>query len=792
MVTVLDQLGTFYLGRRFDAATGTTTSEAILYDSRDLVTHAVIVGMTGSGKTGFAMTLLEEAAMDKVPAIVIDPKGDMGNLLLQFPELRASDFLPWLDEAEAARNSKTLDQYAASQSELWRNGLKEWQQDGERIRRLQAAAEFSIYTPGGLRGRPLSLLRRLAAPAGIDASDVEALSDAGGAAASAILALAGIEAEPGRSREHILLSNIIEGAWQEGCELSLEDLIHRTQSPSFERVGVLDLESFYPKSERFRLALELNNLLASSSYSSWLEGEPLDIDRLLHTAEGRPRVSIISIAHLNDSERMFVVTLLLNEVLAWTRRQKGTSSLRAIVYMDEIYGYFPPVENPPSKKPLLTLLKQARAFGVGVVLATQNPADLDYKGLANTGTWFVGRLQTERDKQRLLEGLENASAASKSEWSRTRLDDLLSSLGKRVFLMNNVHETGPVLLQSRWALSYLKGPLTWDETCRLASKVDGPKSETSAPAVRQFIRGEASGSKPVLPPGVHQLFATVNGAVDVGYEPYLLAGVEIHYTDAKARVDQRERSVLLFPFADASGQPDWDSTPQNHFQMEDFSSRAPENGRYGNPPSTAANSRAYSQWSKDAAHWLVTRRELRLFHAPALKLYSAAGESEGAFRKRVEQEVRERRDAGITKLQARHATKLAAARERVRRAQQALEKELGEARSEAVTGMVSVGAGVFGALFGRKRLTTAVRGVARSVQRASKDGHDVRRAEENLQAAASALQHLEEQTNAELEQLGHTFAESGRIEEYPVRAKKSGVRVETIALAWVPSASDAS
>src|SRR5690606_12942136 len=215
------------------------------------------------------------------------------------------------------------------------------------------------------------------------------------------------------------------------------------------RVGVVDLDTFFPAKDRLALGMKLNNLLASPSFASWLAGEPLDVQRLLYTADGKPRLSILSIAHLSESERMFFVTILLNEVVAWMRTQPGTGSLRAIVYMDEVFGYFPPTANPPSKRPMLTLMKQARAYGVGCVLATQNPVDLDYKGLSNAGTWFLGRLQTERDKLRVLEGLEGASAAAGASFNRQQMEALLASLGNRVFLMNNVHEDQPVLFQDR-------------------------------------------------------------------------------------------------------------------------------------------------------------------------------------------------------------------------------------------------------------------------------------------------------------------------------------------------------
>ena len=424
------------------------------------MTHAICVGMTGSGKTGLCIDLIEEAALDGVPTICIDPKGDLPNLLLTFPELRPADFRPWIDEGEAERKGQSPDEFAAAQAALWRDGLAEWGQDGERIRRLRAAADFAVYTPGSRAGIPLSILRSFAAPPEAVRADEEVLRDRVNGAATGLLTLVGIAADPVQSREHILISTLLARAWESGTDLDLATLIGQVEAPPVERVGAMELERFFPAKDRAQLATRLNGVLAAPGFRTWLEGEPLDPGALLRTADGRPRVSIISIAHLSEPERMVIVTLLLGEILAWLRSQSGTSSLRAIFYMDEIFGYFPPVAEPPSKRPLLTLLKQARAYGLGVVLATQNPVDLDYKGLANTGTWFVGRLQTERDKARLLDGLEGASAAAGAAFDRAALERTIGALGKRVFLMSDVHEDAPVVFETRWAMSYLRGPLT--------------------------------------------------------------------------------------------------------------------------------------------------------------------------------------------------------------------------------------------------------------------------------------------------------------------------------------------
>ena len=459
-----EKLGQFYLGREYDLEKKSSAGgNLVLYDSKDLVTHAIVVGMTGSGKTGLCIDLIEEAAIDGVPTIAIDPKGDLTNLLLTFPDLRPEDFRPWINEEDAARKGVTPDEFAKQQAELWRKGLESWGQSGERIRRLRGAADFAIYTPGSTAGIPVSILRSFAAPPAQLREDTELFRERVSTTTTSLLALVGIAADPIKSREHILISTLLSTAWAEGKDLDLAALVGSIQKPPMARIGALDLEKFYPENDRGELAMRINGLLASPGFGGWLEGEALDVGALYRTPAGKPRVSIFSIAHLSDAERMFFVALLLNEILGWVRTQSGTTSLRAILYMDEIFGFFPPVAEPPAKRPLLTLLKQARAFGLGVVLATQNPVDLDYKGLANTGTWLLGRLQTDRDKQRVLEGLEGAAAAQSASFDRKSMEELLAGLANRVFLMNNVHEDGPVVLESRWAMSYLRGPLTRDQ-----------------------------------------------------------------------------------------------------------------------------------------------------------------------------------------------------------------------------------------------------------------------------------------------------------------------------------------
>lgn len=455
---MLETDGKFYLGRYQDPTTGKTGEEPLLYDPADLTTHGVVVGMTGSGKTGLCLDLLEEAALNGVPALMIDPKGDITNAILHFPDLAPVDFAPWINADLARRAGKSVEEVAEETADTWRNGLAQWSIHPERIGRLKESVQFAVYTPGSDAGLPVSILASLAAPDLVWEEYRDQLREQIATTVTALLGLAGMKnIDPLQSREHILLANIFEDAWSQGQDLEMSELILRVQEPPFEKLGVFPVERFFPEKARFALALQLNNILAAPSFQAWIEGEPLDISRLLYTADGRPRHTIFYIAHLAEAERMFFVSLLLSAAESWMRTQRGSTSLRALIYFDEIFGYLPPIAAPPSKLVMLRLLKQARAFGLGLLLATQNPADVDYKGLSNTGTWFVGKLATERDKERLLDGL---ASASPDALDRREYDSLISSLGKRVFLLRNIHEPQPVLFQTRWAMNYLAGPVT--------------------------------------------------------------------------------------------------------------------------------------------------------------------------------------------------------------------------------------------------------------------------------------------------------------------------------------------
>jgi hypothetical protein len=787
-----EKLGVFYLGREYDPATHALGDALVLYDSQDLTTHAVCVGMTGSGKTGLCISLLEEAAIDGVPAICIDPKGDLGNLLLTFPDLAPADFAPWIDAGEAQRKGVSVAELAAKTAETWKQGLAEWGQDPARIARLRAAAEVAIYTPGAETGLPLSVLRSFAPPGAAVLADSGALRDRVTSMVSGLLSLLGIEADPIGSREHILLANLVEAAWRQGIALDVPALIQSVQKPPFDKLGAFDLETFFPAKERLKLAMGLNSLIASPGFAGWMAGEPLDAQRLLFTAEGKPRIAIISIAHLNDAERMFVVTLVLNELVAWMRAQSGTSSLRALFYMDEIFGYFPPSANPASKPPMLTLLKQARAFGLGCVLATQNPVDLDYKGLANCGTWFIGRLQTERDKLRVIEGLKSAQGGDD-----TNLEALMSSLTQRVFLMRNVHEDAPVLMKTRWALSYLRGPLTGPQIALAMadrkSAASPPSQATSAPAAAPATAAaSAAGNRPPVGAGVAEYFlAASTGDSVILYKPMIAGFAKLHFVDSKLGLDAWETSGWLAPLDDGAGNASWEDATADA-QLRSRLTGAPAAGAaFAEVPGAALRAASYAAWAKSLQARLYETARARVQFCEALKCASKPVESEGDFRARLGLAAREKRDAAVAELRRRWQPKLLQLADQIRRAEERRAREQSQLSQQKMQTAVNIGSSILGALLGRKAISATNIGrigtAARSATRIGRESEDVTRAEEGLEVLRQRLADAQRDAQAEVARLESTMDPATMtLTSVDVPARKSDIAVGEVALVWVP------
>ncbi len=823
-----ERLGSFYLGAEYDLDTGKILDMPINYDARDLTTHAVCVGMTGSGKTGLCIDLLEEAAIDQVPTILIDPKGDITNLMLRFPELRPEDFLPWVNVDDARRKGMSVEEYAQSIAEKWRSGLANWGIGPERIRRLEESGEVTIYTPGSNTGIPISIMSSLAAP-GLDfATEAEAIRERINGTVVALLGLVGIDADPIRSREAILLANIFEHFWQKNEDLDLARLIMSIQNPPVRQIGVFDVETFFPEKDRFELAMALNNLVASPTFKSWLEGEALDIDRLLYTDEGRPRHNIFYIAHLSDSERMFFVTLLLGNILTWVRRQPGTTSLRAILYFDEVFGFMPPTAEPPSKRPLLTLLKQARAFGLGCVLVTQNPVDIDYKGLTNAGTWFIGKLQAERDKARVLQGLQSAISEAGGGGKDVDFDSLLSRLGSRVFLLHNVHEDEPVVFHTRWAMSYLRGPLTRLQVEQLmagrkqAAPSRAPDRPRARPAVAASVQAAAEEEDPT-PPGylptppaaapnvpqkflplalderaaIRQLEEDSPRALDVRrvqlvYEPALVAAASVRFVDRKRKIDEQTRKVLVTP-APEEGEPvDWELAESLPITLRDLDERparvdANQGPFFAPIPGGVNTARELKSIERDLSDWLYYNSRITIKVHPDLDVFQRPGESERAFKIRLQQAARERRDEEVDKLEKKYDTRISRLETRLRKYRRELAQDEAEYEARKREEVLSLGESVASFFFGRRR-TSALSSAARKRRMTSRAKQEIEETKEEIAELEAEIAELEEELKEQADEITRKWAEAlDVLETEEIGPRRSDVDIQVVAVGWLPS-----
>lgn len=796
-----ERLGVFYLGREVDPGTMQPTEDLLLYDSADMTTHAVIVGMTGSGKTGLGIGMIEEAAIDGIPVLAIDPKGDLTNLALTFPDLAPSDFEPWVNAREAEREGVSVAEYAAAQARQWRDGLAGSGQDGDRIRRLRDAADVVVYTPGSSAGRGISVLRSFAAPGPAVMNDPDLLRDRLEATATSVLTLMGASADP-LGREHILLSNVFEHSWRAGVDLDVAGLIHAVQQPPFQRLGVMDLDTVFPAKDRLKLALGLNGLLAAPSFAAWTDGEALDVEGLLHGPGGKARVAVVSIAHLSDAERMFFLTLLLSEVVAWTRSQPGTSSLRAMLYIDELFGFLPPVAEPPSKKPLLTLLKQARAFGVGLALATQNPVDLDYKALSNAGTWFVGRLQTERDKQRLAEGLNAASAGALAV---KQISDLIGRLPKRTFFLHDVHAKRPAVFQTRWVMSYLAGPLTRDQIRQLPGQ-EPPRASAATPAPTGDALGVPSaaaapparaaqpaapsgGERPFLPPHVPQVFLPARVAAGARYFPMVLGIADVHYESKANGVSTDRRFVRLADLREGVVAVEFAESEEADVALESLEREPAAGVSFDAFPPTDTSAAAVKRWQDGFERWLRTEGALTLLRHKELKLVSAPGETEQQFRLRCSQALRERRDAAVDKVRKRFEAKMTTLQRRELQKSQAVQRETQQAGARTTDAIVSAGATILGAFLGRKspsasRIGTSINKGTRVLQ----DRGDVARAQEALAQTRAEIAALDAEMQAELAAVSAipVQAEAIQLDTVSVTPTSRDVAVRYLGVAWVP------
>jgi len=818
----------FYLGREYDPLRQTLTDKEITYDPADLTTHAVVTGMTGSGKTGLCIVLLEEAALKGIPAIIIDPKGDLTNLLLHFPDLAPQDFQPWIDADVARRSGKSLEQVATDASTSWREGLKEWGIPQERILALKNAAQFAIFTPGSDAGIPVSVLSSLTAPEISWQENREVLREKITSTVTALLGLVGYtDIDPLRSREHILLANIFESAWSQGKDVELAELILQTQTPPFEKLGAFPVETFFPAKDRMELAMVLNNILAAPAFETWREGQSLNIGSMLYTSDKRPRHNIFYLAHLSDTERMFFVTLLLSAVETWMRTQSGSPSLRALLYMDEIYGYLPPSRNPPSKQPILRMLKQARAFGLGLLLATQNPVDVDYKALSNAGTWFIGKLQTEQDKNRLLDGLESAAGGI----SRIVFDKLISSLGKRVFVLHNIHAKQPELVQTRSTMNFLAGPLTRNQIPALNKLANAEGISTPAgmshPAEHQTMapmmeaaptlrpasspsqpptaKIQSSSTKPPIPAWIHEYFLPQNYSLPeafsaaqktmpaevmidgVIYRPTLLASAEVHVLDRKHGVDSELTRAALVKTPEKRGAVRWEEYQLSANILDSVDTSPVPSARFSSVDSPLNDVKLMTAMQKDFTDWVYRTSAVKARVNQSLKVFAGPDVGPADFMKACAEAAREARDAEVEKKTAQLDRQLKTLVDKLAREERELredEAELSGRKWEEGSHLLEIGASMLG--IGRKKISPVTSQISKNRLK--------NKAKENVEESVDAIEQFKQQIAEAEKRREETIAEIhdrwGRmvneITEVTIAPKKTDVFVKLFGVAWMP------
>ncbi len=794
-------MATLQLGTRIDPSTGKPGADALALESGDLTTHAAIVGMTGSGKTGLAIVLLEEALLGGIPALILDPKGDMGNLLLTFPDLAPADFRPWVNEDDARSANLSLDDFAAKTATEWKDGLAAQGIGPERIQALRAAADFTIYTPGSEAGVPLNVIGSLAAPPLSWDTEQETLRDEIEGIVTSLLGLVGIVADPLSSREFVLLANLIESAWRAGQSLDLATLIAQVQAPPFRKLGVFDVDTFFPAKDRTELAMKLNALVASPAFGSWVEGQSLDPATMLRTPDGKPRAAIVYLAHLSDQERQFVVTLVLSSLVTWMRGQPGTSDLRTLVYMDEVFGFVPPTAAPPAKKPILTILKLGRAFGVGMALATQNPVDLDYKAMANAGTWLVGRLQTERDKARVLEGLRSAAG----DTDVGALDAAIGGLQKRQFLLVSAKSSRPVLFQTRWAMSYLRGPLTKDQITELMRDVPRPAApeapvQAAEPAGAAVAAADATAVAPPVAAGVPVLYldpaapwAAQVGAVPGGQRlrAFLAARVGVRFDDAAAGVDEQQEYEALYGPLDGGFDPS--AAVGVDYDDRDFAAAAPGGAGYVLPGVPLDKDSFFRDAEREIARRLGGAQTLELRRNRALKLVARPGETPEDFAKRCDEAAQAAADTEAAKIKERLEAKRDRLESALAQAQRRVEELSVDQRSRHASELVAGAGAVLGALLGGRRSARSIASALGTA--ASRSGMSARTSQRKESAQERAadiqddLQQLEQEILDEVQAIDERWRQvAAQVDSVSIRPEAADIHLDQLALVWVPSA----
>ncbi|MDD2791042.1 MAG: DUF87 domain-containing protein [Sulfurimonas sp.] len=769
MKEIYEKLALFYLGKN------ASDDSLNLYKSKHLTTHAAIIGMTGSGKTGLGIGLIEEAALDNIPSLIIDPKGDMGNLCLAFDAMRAEDYLPWIDESEASAKGKTKEQMAQDIAATNKAGIESFDQDLARVKSF-ADVPKTIYTPGSSAGVSVNILGSFEAPPQEILEDTDTLASLINTSAASLLSLVSIESDGMASKEHLLLSTIFSHYYMQGISLSMQSIIANIITPPFEKIGMLSLDAFYPQSERMKLATLFNSVISSITFSAWTQGEALDIQNMLYDENGKAKIAIFSIAHLADTERMFFVSLLLGAYISWMRRQRGSSTLKSILYMDEIFGFFPPSKNPPSKEPMLLLLKQARAFGCGIVLSTQNPVDIDYKGLSNIGTWFIGKLQTKQDIAKVIDGIAANSPLSKEEVAQK-----IGSLKGRHFFLKNVHEEQTQEFQTRWVLSYLKGPMTKDDIKMLMSA----KKMVPKTLHEQDIPMQMPNTKTLLNKNIKEYFLDSNP--DARLYPSLYGEVKLRFYDQKKGIDQQETLSLKLPLDPDTFTLEWENARQE--QIAQKSLQAPQNAAYAQLPKLISTESSLKSFEKSLSDFIYDTKKLELLGCEDLKLESKAGQNRRDFLVEVEDRLKELRDEGTEKLQKKFQSEYEKLEDKLKTLEIKLKKEEAEVTSKMTDTIISIGLTVVSAFFGKKAMSAStISKGASSLSKGKaviKERADVANAQQLIEDIHTDIQALENTLNEDVKALSEELSTKNYpLQSVEVRPRRSDIDLVDFALLW--------
>jgi len=804
----------FFIGRKFDPSTKSLTSEAIQYDPSDLTTHMFVTGMTGSGKTGLCISIMEEAALQKIPAIIIDPKGDLTNLLLHFPQFLPSDFEPWIDPEAAKREGKSTAVMAEETAANWKKGLSDWGISAEELEELSTNIDFSIYTPGSTSGIPVNILSSFAAPEISWEENQENLREQISSNITALLGLIGFnDIDPLSSREHILLANIMEHFWSQGINFDLTDLILQTQSPPFERLGAFPIEKLFPEKDRLALAMRLNNFLASPSFQTWLQGQSLDIQQIYFSPNGKPRHSIFYLAHLSENERMFFVTLLYGAVESWMRKQTGTSGLRALVYFDEILGYLPPIGNPPSHSVMLRMLKQARAFGVGLILSSQNPVDLDYKALSNAGTWMIGRLQTDQDKERLMDGLQNASGSV----DRQVANQLLSSLGKRIFLLHSIHEKGLTLFNTRWAMNYLAGPLTRNQIPALNKLVGVVNGKTSSPNLKpvaqeqtqvyntqstfQSVTPITATKKPIVPSGIDEFYlpnnltlenAARNQQIQLGtdakverieYHPTLISQAEVRYLDRRYGLQMEIKKAAIVEDTDGR-MIRWDDFISQPVEDKDLGRSELPQSTYRDLPMWLSDARNLKSLQSDFMDWIYRSANINVKANQTLKIFAGPETSDADFQKMCDSASNDLLDIELEKIKDIYEKKLDALEDKLEKEMRDVETAENKLEKRRLEEVGTHGELLLSFLSKRKKSISS----SLSKRRMTSEAKSAL-AEEKLEVelAQKNLDKMEEEMTKKISETEALYKNKVHdVTEIPITPMKKDIFLETFGIGWLP------